>query len=109
MADHSDGLDLRRLDQRREADTERITDSQQRSDARVRLALLDIDHHAPADTGSLRQTVERPPPGLPLLSDSLADRMSQGRRVLIRECIIVHSECSLSSHREQNFLRELFG
>ena len=72
------GLRLGRLDQGRQPDPERVADPQQRPHARVRRALLDVDHHPPAHPGRLRQPVQRPPPRLPLLFDPDADRRRQG-------------------------------
>ena len=62
------------IDQRGQPDAERVTDEQQRRDARISRALLDADQHPAADARPLGQLVQRPAPAVPSLPDPAADR-----------------------------------
>jgi hypothetical protein len=69
------------VDQRWQPDAQRVTEPQQRGDARVARALLDIDHHAPTDARALRQLVQRPAAIKATVADAGAHCASQVQRL----------------------------
>ena len=58
-----------------QTDAERVADPQQGGDARVAVAVLDVDQHPAADAGPVGQLVERPAAGGPVLPDPLTDQL----------------------------------
>ena len=79
LVSHPQRLKLRWLDQGRQAHAERLGDLEQRRNARVGGALLDVYQHAAAHPRSLRQLVERPAPRLPLpVRLPLAEQLGSG-------------------------------